>query len=305
MKVFTIVVIYNGLKNNWIQKCFDSIMKSSIHSEIIAIDNNSNDNSVAYIKKNYSDVYLIENKENKGFGGANNQGIKLALELGAKYFFLLNQDTTVDKNTIENLINISRNNLDFYILSPIHRNGQGDRLDFSFSKSVAPHLCEDFYSDYVLNQRKKDIYEAEFICAAAWLLTYDCIKRVGGFSPTFFHYAEDDNYCHRVQYYNGKIGVVPNSFINHDREYRQSSKYDTPLEHQKRQLLLWSSNPLKKISIKNLKKQFYNKKLKYWILNDKIEYRKANEIYTFLSENEVKNNDNYKKSISNLDYVFL
>ena len=46
MKVFTIVVIYNGLKNNWIQKCFDSIMKSSIHSEIIAIDNNSNDNSV-------------------------------------------------------------------------------------------------------------------------------------------------------------------------------------------------------------------------------------------------------------------
>lgn len=44
--VFMIVVIYNGMRNNWIQKCFDSIINSTIPVKIIAIDNNSSDNSV-------------------------------------------------------------------------------------------------------------------------------------------------------------------------------------------------------------------------------------------------------------------
>ena len=87
MKVFVIVVIYNGFKNNWIQKCFDSIINSTLPCQIVAIDNNSSDESVAFIKSNYSNVHLIENKENKGFGGANNQGLKYHLNQFCLYSF--------------------------------------------------------------------------------------------------------------------------------------------------------------------------------------------------------------------------
>ncbi|WP_313027227.1 glycosyltransferase family 2 protein [Soonwooa sp.] len=305
MKIFTIVVIYNGLKNDWIKKCFDSVLSSSIKSEIIAIDNNSTDESVSYIESNFPNVHLIKNNVNMGFGGANNQGFKLGLDLKGDYFFLLNQDATVETQTLEVLIHTSNKNPDFFVLSPIHRNGLGNKLDLSFSKSIAPHLCPDFYSDYVLDQQKKDIYEADFICAAGWLLPLKSLQKVGGFSPSFFHYAEDDNYCHRVKYYNGKIGVVPNTFINHDREDRKPSTYDSKLEHEKRQYVLWTSNPLRKISIELLIKQYRNKKVKYLILRDKIEYRKAKEVYNFLRVNEKLINDNYKKSISCKDYEFL
>jgi GT2 family glycosyltransferase len=215
MKLYVIIVTYNGIQ--WIEKCLLSVINSSIKLNIIIVDNNSNDETISLIQKKYPEVLLFPQKKNLGFGKANNLGISYALKNNCDYVFLLNQDAYLEKNTIEKLISVHKNNLDYGILSPIHLNGDGSKLDRNFSFNLTYDNNNYFYFDAIVN-KLKIIYPIPFVNAAAWLLPKETLKKVGGFDPLFFHYGEDDNYCQRVLFHNFKIGVVSKSYVMHDRE---------------------------------------------------------------------------------------
>lgn len=244
MNVFAIIVIYNGMRNGWIQKCFDSIINSSIKVGIIAIDNGSTDGSISFIKQNYPKVELLVSKENLGFGKANNIGLKRALDLGGDFFFLLNQDAWVDQETIEKLIIQSEMHPEYGVISPMHLNGKGDGLDYKVAEYyIKPSKCPQLISDAFLNKLKDDVYKIDFINAAAWLITKKCLEVVGGFSPTFYHYGEDENYCHRLHYKQFFIGLYPTVNVCHDREEREDNIYFETNLSASRKLLIQHSNP--------------------------------------------------------------
>ncbi|WP_353165060.1 glycosyltransferase family 2 protein [Empedobacter brevis] len=303
--IFSIIVIYNGMRNDWIKKCFDSLQTSVTPVRIVAIDNNSNDNSVAYIKENYPDVYLIENIENKGFGGANNQGLKYALENEGEYFFLLNQDAWINPDTISELVRISKNNSEYGIISPIHLNGKGNALDYNFSNYINPNRCKNLYSDFVINNVEEKIYESEFICAASWLMTKTCLEKVGGFNPTFFHYAEDDNYVHRLEYKMLKIGVYPKVFIYHDREKRDNSKFFNPQISKERGLLLEYSNPNIVIDYKKELTILYNKLIKNVLLLNFKEVKRLKQQKKLIEKTHQLTYKNLLLTKENKSFIFL
>ena len=87
-----IIVSYNTV--DILEDCLHSIYSShwKCSFEVIVVDNNSHDGSVMMIKDKFKDVVLIENKENKLFSIANNQGASIAK---GKYLLLLNSDTLV------------------------------------------------------------------------------------------------------------------------------------------------------------------------------------------------------------------
>lgn len=213
-KVFVIVVSYNGMK--WINECLTSIFESSIVIEVVVIDNNSKDETVTFIKNNFPTVIIFEQKDNLGFGKANNIGIAHALKQNADFVFLLNQDAFVNNNTIQNLVTASNRNFDYGILSPIQLDYSGKLLEKYFYKFMIEDDTRCFYSDYILANPIKEIYDIKFIQAASWLIPKKTLIKIGGFDPIFFHYGEDDNYCHRVLFHNLKIGIVSNSLIRHD-----------------------------------------------------------------------------------------
>ncbi len=293
------------MRNDWIQKCFDSLQTSVTPVRIVAIDNNSNDNSVAYIKENYPDVYLIENKENKGFGGANNQGLKYALENGGEYFFLLNQDAWINPDTISELVKVSKKNSEYGIISPIHLNGKGDALDYNFSNYINPNRCKNLYSDFIINRVKEKIYESGFICAASWLMTKSCLEKVGGFSPTFFHYAEDDNYVHRLAYKMLKIGVYPKVFIYHDRKERDNSKFFNPQLSKERGLLLKYSNPNVVIDYKKELTILCNKLIKNTLLLNFNEIKRLKENKKLIEKTHQLTHKNLLLTKENKPFIFL
>ncbi|WP_322971830.1 glycosyltransferase family 2 protein [Faecalibacter sp. LW9] len=305
MKIHCIIVIYNGMRHNWIKKCFDSVLSSSIPVNIIAIDNNSTDDSVKYIKENYPTVHLIENKVNKGFGGANNQGLKYALENGGEYFFLLNQDAWVDPNTIEELVKISSLYPGYGVISPIHLNGKGDALDYNFSNYIKPDKCKNLYSDFVLNKIEDKVYESDFICAAAWLVSKKCLEVVGGFNPTFFHYGEDDNYVHRLKFKNLKIGVYPKVFIYHDREGRDNSQYFNPSISNERKLLLEFSNPNHSLNHKKELNIIRNKIIKNTLLFNFKEVDRLKKQKDLISKTFQQSIHNLTLSKEDKSYIFL
>lgn len=216
MNIYVIIVTFNGMQ--WIEKSIKSFLGSSIPVKIIIIDNASTDGTLEYIKKEFLEVIVLENNKNLGFGGANNIGMRYAIKNGADYVFLSNQDVYQKPSVIEELIKVHRSNSDFGILSPIHMNGNGDKLDKNFSNYINYNGTPFLFLD-ALQRETKDIYEVSFVNAAAWLIPVSTLNKIGGFDPLFFHYGEDDNYCQRLKYHNLKIGVAPNSFIHHDREF--------------------------------------------------------------------------------------
>ena len=72
--------------------------------DIMVVDNGSTDGSQEMLRSDFSDIYLVENKDNLGFGGANNIGIEHALNDGARYVFLLNYDAVIREDCISRMV---------------------------------------------------------------------------------------------------------------------------------------------------------------------------------------------------------
>jgi len=224
MKVAIVIVTYNAMQ--WIERCITSILDSSIALEIIIVDNKSQDETVSFLRNKFSDkIILIESQENLGFGKGNNLGVSIALKQGADYVFLQNQDAFLQKNTLEKLVSIAEKNSKFGIISPIHLNGEGTNLEFYFAKYMEEELTPDFYFSHISQKNLKEIYETDFVNAAAWLIPKNVLESVGGFDPIFWHYGEDNNYAQRIKYHGYKIGIVRDSYILHDSKKRTFENY--------------------------------------------------------------------------------
>lgn len=217
-KINIVIVTFNGI--SWLKKCLTSCGKYSI----IVVDNASTDDTVTFIETHFPHVTLLKQDKNLGFGQANNIGISYALNQGAEHVFLLNQDAYLIGDALEQLVVYQKEQPEYGILSPIHVTSDQKRLDARFSNYLSYKYNPDFYSDYVLGNDLKKVYPIPFVNAAGWLLSKTCLLTVGGFDPLFFHYGEDDNYCQRVRFNGLRIGVVPNSYMIHDREDRAKIK---------------------------------------------------------------------------------
>ncbi len=220
MHLTTIIVTYNGFQ--WLDKCLGSLRSSSLPTQVIVIDNASQDGTPAYIQAHYPEVDLICSDKNLGFGQANNLGIQKALAQGAAYCFLLNQDAWVAEDTLAILIEKATTAPEYGILSPIHLNGSGELLDAAFYEYITHKnkYGREVYSHLALNRDRSLIQPTDFINAAAWLMSRACLERVGGFSPLFFHYGEDRDYAQRLHYHGLCIGFCWQAHIYHDREAR-------------------------------------------------------------------------------------
>lgn len=213
--LLVIIVTYNGMK--WLDKCLSSVINSTIKADLFIVDNGSTDGSIEFIENNYPNAQFIISKENLGFGKANNIGFQYAIDHQYDYVYLLNQDAWVEPMTLETLIQIHQQDNKFGILSPLQVNREKTRLD----KAFATCCNQEMLSDILMHQPLKSIYETYFVMAAHWFISRECLTTVGGFSPAFPHYGEDNNYIHRAKYFGYKIGISPMAQAIHDREYRE------------------------------------------------------------------------------------
>lgn len=245
---------------NWIEKCLSSVSDYPT----VVVDNNSSDNTVNYIEENYPKVILIKNNINYGFAKANNMGIKKAIEEGADYVFLLNHDAWIVEGCLPKLLEVAESNLDHGVISPIHLNASKKLLEYLFTSFISQPNDEGrkLYSDLILQKPLQEIYDVNFINAAAWLIRRNAVKTVGLFdSINFPHYGEDNNYLQRVRYYNFKIGVVPSAFIFHDTESR-AGKHNSKIFQAHLGLRKF------KVSLLDLTKTVLSEELKYEIKLD-------------------------------------
>lgn len=212
MKILTIIVSYNFKK--WIQPCLSSVEKSVLPTDILVIDNCSGDDTVSSIQKHYPHIRLIANKTNSGFGKANNIGMQIALQEGYDAVFLLNQDAWIAPDTLQILAALSEQYPEFGILSPVHLDGSGRQLDKGFASYAS-------LTDISRLPADATPVECPFINAAFWFIPVRTLRKVGGFSPLFYHYGEDKDYVNRLHFHRYKIGYAPLAYGWHDRAFRK------------------------------------------------------------------------------------
>lgn len=256
MRVFVIIVTYNG--KQWYDCSFSSLRASELPIEVVVIDNASSDDTVQYIQTNYPEIHLIVSDSNLGFGQANNIGISYALNNGADFIFLLNQDAWIEPNTIGELVKIHEQNKEYGILSPIHLKANKIEIEDGFLRYIADYNITDcqLINDLYFNKMQM-VYETKYVNAAAWLLPRQTIEIVGGFDPIFFHYEEDDNYINRVLYHELKIGICPQACVVHDHR-QQDDKLQYLSNTRNRQFLLVKAT---NINIKNSYFYYFRKAL--------------------------------------------
>lgn len=214
--LFAVVVTWNG--EGCITKCLRSLLDASIPIQIVVVDNASSDQTVEIVQATCPDAIIFRLTQNLGFGKANNIGIKYAYDQGAEHILLINQDAYVDASTPKALVGLQKANPKSAVLSPLHLDATGHHLDRLFSHHIAEASgIRELLSDALLRGETADIYNIDFINAAIWLLSRECITRVGLFNPAFDHYREDNEYTDRVRYHGFSVSLAPACHAYHER----------------------------------------------------------------------------------------
>lgn len=213
--ILVIIVTFNALK--WIQRCLRSVEQSSLPADVVLIDNGSTDGTLPLVRTDFPGTRIIETGENLGFGAANNIGLHIALDEGYGFAYLLNQDAWLQRDTLEKLVAAHRP--EWGILSPMQLDAH-KRRDRHFDKKCGKYI-DAIRGGY---RNGTEVVEVPFVMAAHWLLSRRAIETVGGFSPAFRHYGEDDNWIDRLHWHGLHCGVVPAASAVHDRSRRRSSR---------------------------------------------------------------------------------
>lgn len=210
MRTLTIIVSYNFMP--WLHRCLHSLLSQTLPHDILIIDNGSTDQTIPTLQRDYPHIRLIANKQNLGFGQANNLGLRLALEEGYDAAFLLNQDAWLQSNCLTLLTRALQTN-PVALLSPQHLDGTEQALDSAFAH----------YTGQTHITTGTQLQPAHFINAAFWLIPASTLRTVGLFSPLFFHCGEDVDYVNRLHASHLSLAWLPDARACHDRQDRAAS----------------------------------------------------------------------------------
>lgn len=215
-KIAIVLVNYNGKEYN--EECIKSIFNSSYTNiEVIVVDNDSRDGSPELLREEFGDkITLIMAGENLGFSGANNIGIKKALEDGCDYIVLLNNDTLIDKDLISNMLKASKEENNAVISPKIYYYDNKDIIwsagaDMKWKKGVTAQRGINKNDDGSYNKRE----EVEFGTGCCLLIPSEVIKKVGYLQDDYFLYYEDTDYCMRIREKGFKIVYEPTAVLYH------------------------------------------------------------------------------------------
>ncbi len=214
--VSVIIPTYNGLEH--LKKCLTSLYKQEYKQiEVIVVDNNSSDQSVSYIKKNFPQVKLVESKENLGFAESNNIGFDKSI---GEYILLLNNDTLVTAKFLTNLVSTINSQEDIGAVQPkIFFMDNPELLDSTGSFLTGTGLLYHVginRKNFDIYNHKKFIYSAKGAC----LLIKRSVLRASlldgkVFDTTYFAYFEETDLCHRIWLSGYKVLYEPKSVIFH------------------------------------------------------------------------------------------
>lgn len=237
--VSIIIVNYNG--RNLLRMLLASIKKSTFKNyEIIIVDNNSDDGSQEFIKKNYKNAKLVANKKNLGYCGINS-----ALEhCKGEYILFLNNDMQIHNNCIKNLVKAIKSNEDVVMAAPKLINFYDKSL-----KSAGTWVSRAFYNGHIKDNGEYNLNEIPYL--GVGLIEKNFVESFGYlFDKDYFIYGEDIDLGLRIRLNGKKILFEPEAVMYHMHAVtmQRKSKYFATFLLERNSLMTF----FKILSLKNI-----------------------------------------------------
>ncbi len=222
------IIIVNFNTRELLSDCLKSIFKKEMKYEfgVVVVDNGSSDGSAEMVKNNFPKVRLIRHKENSGFAGGNNSGLKA---IGARYYLLLNSDTVVPVGSIERLVDFMETS-GFGVGSCKLKGSDGsfqpNAGDLPFGlplffwitgwDDILPKIREKLPS---FHRKFKSFYTGEkevgWVSGSVMIIKDIVYEKIGGLDEKIFMYCEDTDYCIRAKSAGFKVGWTDKAEITH------------------------------------------------------------------------------------------
>ncbi|MBU0653751.1 MAG: glycosyltransferase family 2 protein [Gammaproteobacteria bacterium] len=221
-----ILVSYNTAK--YIPRALESVIRETQNTsyEIIVVDNDSQDDSVAVISQQFPDVKLLVTGQNPGFAGGVRTGVARAQ---GKYLLLLNPDTVILDKAIDRLMQFAKQHPANGIWSGVTLNNDlslnsqhaWSKPTFSsllFSalglSKLFSHTCLFNHANYGCWKRDS-VKEVDIVSGCFFLTTRELWDRLDGLDASFFMYAEEADYCLRAKALCNQPIVTPDARLIH------------------------------------------------------------------------------------------
>ncbi len=216
------IIVVNWNTRELLRKCLDSIETTvrCLSYEIIVVDNASTDGSADMLQQKFPTVMRIENRENRGFGAANNQALRI---MTGRYALLLNSDAVLTENAVSELFDCMEKHPDAAMAC-----GQLLNFDGSRQNSIAafPTLLTLMTNTSLLEYlfprrfpskryRHLGVVEVDSGIGACLLVRKEAIDAVGMFDERYHFFFEETDWAYQMRRAGWKVLHVPTAFIYH------------------------------------------------------------------------------------------
>lgn len=215
-KVGVALINWNG--GEFTIPCIESLLQGTRQPDIIVvIDNASIDASPTTISDTFPQVSLICNQYNAGFAGGNNQAIEFLLSNGCNYIWILNNDTTVDRDCLATLLETAqRYPAAAGFSGKIYYDNPPDRLWYAGAARHPIHKApKHFSTDIMDRQAVGGAVPVDFLSGCCMLVPGWAFQKAGGFINAYVAYSEDSEWCWRVTKLGLKLYYVPLACLWH------------------------------------------------------------------------------------------
>ncbi|MBW4084532.1 glycosyltransferase [Paenibacillus sp. S150] len=280
MKLAVVILNWNGWKDTL--ECVKSLLETnSFQKNIFILDNGSSDDSKMKIREFMSEqnlstyyfnnenfnvnemditndkpkIMLIESDVNFGFAIGNNFVVN-KIKKDFEYILLLNNDTVVTENAIDNMLDFMDENINISAVTCDIRFYDDREKLWNAGGRLKWYGDRKYYTQKAIDRRiknKEKYIDATFITGCALLIRVNLISVSNIFTERFFFGEEDFNFCRRMKRDKRKIGVVLDSVI-----YHKVSSSINKMSTNKHKFIIHFSNRI----VDN--REFYTKK--YWLM---------------------------------------
>ena len=211
-QVGVLILNYNGIKH--LNQCFDSLLQQTFTDfEIVMVDNNSNDDSICYVKNTYPFVKIISLSQNFGFAKAYNLAIS---QCDYKYIVFLNNDTVVEKKWLSELVDAADAGVGDILGSKMLMHSNRNLINHNGGKFSI--IGNSFDIDFleVDNCKSKELPKlVGCVSGGSMLIKRDTFIDLGCFDTDCFFGFEDANICWRAWLKGLSVAHVPTSVVYH------------------------------------------------------------------------------------------
>ena len=252
-RVAAIVLCYNSI--DLTLQCLASLLDQDYSNlDVIVVDNNSQDGTVAIVSSKFPQVKIIASKENLGYASGNNLGMQTAIDLGCDFFFLVNNDTRLSTDCVSALVTTLDNNPSVGAVGPmVHTfeglgriSSAGGKIDWRYASATNVGAGETDNDQYLARP-------VDFINGCGFMVTRKAVDQAGMLDPKYFMYWEETDWSMRIRQAGFQIFFEPKAQMEHNATLQDNEQSPTTIYYLTRNRLLFFSRyaklPLKPLTI--------------------------------------------------------